>query len=276
MRWVPPISGVRPTTASTSPNWADSAAQIISQASESSKPAVRHRPWTLASVGNGRPSILWVISSSFRTKSTACSSVRPSKTCTSAPPVKMSPSARTSSARTPSLSAWSSAARESSTISPPNRLSGGSSITTTPRSPLRSNLAFATQLAGRLGQLVLFDVHRAAGQPERIVVVARDHVQVEVEDRLPGRLLAGVQDVDPVAAERVPHALGQPLGGRHGAGQVLLPDLVQVARVRPRDQQRVPASPRVDVHEGDRVLVLLDDLGRPLAGRDGAEDAVVS
>ena len=45
-RWVPPISGVMPTTISTSPNCADSAAQIMSQASESSKPAVRHRPCT--------------------------------------------------------------------------------------------------------------------------------------------------------------------------------------------------------------------------------------
>ena len=45
------MNGVTPTTISTSPNWADSDAQIMSQASDSSKPAVRQSPWTTARVG---------------------------------------------------------------------------------------------------------------------------------------------------------------------------------------------------------------------------------
>src|SRR5215212_4678957 len=136
--------------------------------------------------------------------SRACSSVRPWKTCTSAPPVNSSPSARTTSARRPSPAACSSAATTSATISCPNRLSGGSSITRTPRSPSRSSRALATELVGHPLELVLLNLLRLAGEPER-----------------------------------------------------------------------VPASPRVEVHEGHRVLVRLDDLGGALAGRDRAEDAVV-
>ena len=57
-RCGPPIDGVRPTTISTSPNFADSAAMMMSQASESSKAAVRVRPWAEKTTGRGRASML--------------------------------------------------------------------------------------------------------------------------------------------------------------------------------------------------------------------------
>src|SRR5215207_5493003 len=95
IRCVPPISGVRPITASTRPNWADSAAQITSHASDSSRPAVRQRPCTDASVGNGSSSILCVIASSPDVSCAAPDSDSPLKTFTSTPPVKYLPSART-------------------------------------------------------------------------------------------------------------------------------------------------------------------------------------
>ena len=53
-------------------------------------------------------------------------------------------------------------------------------------------------------------------------------------------------------------------------------DLEQFPRMPPGDHQRVAAGPRVDVHERDRVLVLVDDLRGKLARDDLAEDAVVS
>ena len=84
-----------------------------------------------------------------------------------------------------------------------------------------------------------------------------------------------VQQVDPVAAERVAHAQRQPLGRRDGVREVLVRRVVEVPRVVARDHERVAARPRVDVHERDRVLVLLDDLGGQLARHDLAEDAVV-
>ena len=53
-RCVPPMAGVRPTTVSTSPKRADSAASSRSQASESSKAAVRHRACAANTVGSGQ------------------------------------------------------------------------------------------------------------------------------------------------------------------------------------------------------------------------------
>src|SRR3954447_11120484 len=276
-RWVPPMSGVSPTTISTSPNWADSAAQIMSQASESSNPAVRQSPCTQASVGSGRSSRRWVISSRLAMKSSASSGVRPWNTFTSAPPVNTRPSARTSRARIGSRSASSRQATTASVSSRPKRLSGGSSITRTPRSPSRSKRARSAipKLPGHLGELALADVHRLARELEGIVLVTRDHVYVEVEDRLPGRALARVDEVHPVAIEGVAGPKRHALGGVGGPGQVVVIDVVEVARVPARDHERVAPGPGVEVHERQRVLVLVDDLGGGLARRDLAEDAVV-
>src|SRR5688572_28820111 len=275
MRCVPPISGVRPITAPTRPNCADSAAQIMSQASTSSRPAVRQSPWTEASVGNGSSSMRWVIESSSPVRSAAPASDRPLKTLTSTPPVKYLPSALTRSARQSRAS--SSALRMPDTMSASNRFSGWLSRTRMPRSPSRSSRACSAtaQLRRDLGQLALLGLARLAGQPQRVVVVARNHVHVQVEDGLPRDRLAGVEQVDAVAVEPVAHAEQQPLRGGDRVLEVFVGRLVEVARVVARDHQRVAARPRVDVHESDRVLVLLDDLGRQLAGHDLAEEAVV-
>src|SRR5215212_4424984 len=165
----------------------------------------------------------------------------------------------------------------SRTISASKRFSGWLSITRTPRSPWRASRARSAtaELRRDLRQLALLRLERLAGQPQRVVLVARDHVQMQVEDGLPRRLLARVEQVDAVAAERVAHPQGQPLRGGDRVSEVLLRRLVEVPRVVARDHERMPSRPRVDVHEGDRVLVLLDHLGRQLAGHDLAEDAVV-
>jgi len=55
------MNGVIPTTRSTRPKRAESAAQIRSQARESSKPQVRQRPATDEMVGKGRSSTRRVI-----------------------------------------------------------------------------------------------------------------------------------------------------------------------------------------------------------------------
>ena len=72
---------------------------------------MRQRPCTQASVGNGSASIRCVISirSPANARGVVLAAARRS-TFTSAPPVKISPSARTSSARTSSPSASSTAA----------------------------------------------------------------------------------------------------------------------------------------------------------------------
>ena len=58
------MAGVRPTTVSTSPKRADSAASSRSHASESSKAAVRHRACAANTVGSASSSTVWIISSS--------------------------------------------------------------------------------------------------------------------------------------------------------------------------------------------------------------------
>ena len=44
-------------------------------------------------------------------------------------------------------------------------------------------------------------------QPQRVAVVARDHVQMEVEDGLPGLLPARIEQVHAVRVETFLHAL---------------------------------------------------------------------
>src|SRR5215218_5424369 len=275
MRCVPPISGVSPTTRSTSPKFADSAAQIRSHASESSKPAVRQSACTHAIVGIGRSSSRCVKFNSPAVNSRDWSGSRPSNTCTSAPPVNTSPSARITRARTPAFSASPTASKTATVSSRPKRLSGGSSITTTPTFPRRSSRALrsATQLLRDGRQLLVVGLLRARRELERVVLVAGDHMDVEVEDRLPGGGPERVQQVHAVGAEPLSHARSEAPGCRGGARQVLFGHLEQVLRVGAGDHERVPACPWVDVHERERLLVLLDDLGRELTGDDLAEDA---
>ena len=73
------MAGVRPTTVSTNPKRADSAASSRSQASESSKAAVRHRAWAANTVGSGSSSTVWIICSSSVHSSPAACGLRPSK-----------------------------------------------------------------------------------------------------------------------------------------------------------------------------------------------------
>src|SRR2546421_652562 len=66
--------------------------------------------------------------------------------------------------------------------------------------PHAGTSASAAQLVRDALELVRVGLLRARRQLERIVVVARDHVDVEVEDGLPGGRPGRVDQVDPVAA----------------------------------------------------------------------------
>src|SRR4051794_13871590 len=95
------------------------------------------------------------------------------------------------------------------------------------------------------------------GQPQRVAVVAGDHVQVEVEDRLPGLLPARVDDVHAGRLQALTHARGHDLGRPRAGREVLRIDLEQVPGVLARDHEQVSARAGVDVHEGDRALILV-------------------
>jgi hypothetical protein len=79
-RCVPPIDGVSPTTFSTRPNFALGEATIRSQASESSKAAVRVSAWAPKTTGAGSSSTFSIISSSSSQSARPCSGVSPANT----------------------------------------------------------------------------------------------------------------------------------------------------------------------------------------------------
>src|SRR3954470_22927088 len=279
MRWVPPAPGVSPTTASTRPKRADSVAQIMSQPSEISSPAVRQRPWTRASVGIDRFSRRGTTGISEPNASPAApSSTTRWKLCTSTPPVKMSPSARQTSARASDASTSSMQETSAPHASSPNRLSGGFSriITATlrSRSGRMGSVILSSQSLGDLGDLVRVARLGDPGELQRIALVARHDMYVEMEDRLPGGCSAGIDQVDPVRAQHVLHPPRQPLRREGGGCEIVLADLEQVGRVLSRYHQRMTGRGRVDVHEGDGALVGVDRLARDRPRDDPAEEAV--
>ena len=85
---------------------------------------------------------------------------------------------------------------------------------------------------------------RAPRQPQRIALVARDHVHVEVEDRLPGGGAAGVEQVHAVGAEALLRARRRAAGGeRDGRADPRRSMLEQVARrARAGSRARARAS----------------------------------
>src|SRR2546425_6462648 len=111
-------------------------------------------------------------------------------------------------------------------------------------------------------------------EPLAVPAPTRDEVEVEVGHRLEGRLAVGLEQVEPVRGERPPERLGDPLGGGDGGREVSEVDVEEGRRVGAGDDEAVPVVERVDVHEGERPLVLVEPGGRDLPVADPAEDAV--
>src|SRR5260370_42298833 len=102
----------------------------------------------------------------------------------------------------------------------------------------------------------------------------RQHVDVEMADRLGGARSVRLDEVEAVGLDRRIDGLGQPDGGPrdgfHGPGC----DLEDARVVRLGDYEAVPVMDRIDVHEGERVGVLEQLEARHRAGDDLAEDAI--
>src|SRR5215218_9854702 len=116
--------------------------------------------------------------------------------------------------------------------------------------------ALSAELLGGFGDLVGVARSGMPRQPQRVGLEAWDDVHVEVEDGLPGRRAARVDQVDAVGAEALDLSAGQLLGGAQAGRQVIRRNLEQIARVRTRNHEEVAARRRVDVHERDRAVVL--------------------
>src|SRR5205085_193087 len=84
------------------------------------------------------------------------------------------------------------------------------------------------QLGGRRRDLVAVARRRVPRQPQRVPRVARDHVDVEVEDGLPGRLPARVEQVHAVCMQTFLRARGHQLRGARAGLEILVRDLQQV------------------------------------------------
>src|SRR5215216_5170536 len=136
--------------------------------------------------------------------------------------------------------------------------------------------AVVDQAAGGFGDLGRVGRLRRPPGAELVVVVAGQHVDVQVEDGLVADRAVGVglDEVDPAGPERPPHPAGHPPGhGGHGQ-PVAGVGRQHVGHVAPGHDQDVPEGGRADVHEGDGPLVLVDQIGRQLARDDLAEGAI--
>jgi hypothetical protein len=110
---------------------------------------------------------------------------------------------------------------------------------------------------------------------ETIVDVTREDVQMHVEDVLSGSLAVGEVEVDSFAPK-----LRRPQGRRGElthSKQLCSVFNVQIGEGRsmtPRHDEHVPRHRRLDVHECDRSLVLVNDADIGVSGRQEAEQTI--
>jgi hypothetical protein len=114
----------------------------------------------------------------------------------------------------------------------------------------------------------------ALGERQLVAVVPRQHVQVDVGDRLESR--AAVVDHDVVAVgvqARLPGRPRDPLAEFDQVGTRLGRGVGQVDGVALGDDQGVAAGERADIEYGQVVVVFVDPDGRGIPGNDFAEHA---
>src|SRR3954471_16182405 len=136
------------------------------------------------------------------------------------------------------------------------------------------NRSLTRELLRHCGDLVTVPRRRHPREPQGVGVVARDDVDVEVEDGLPGRSSARVQEVHAVRVEPLLRAPRELLGHPRARLEILGRDLEQVRAVLARDDEQMPLRGGGDVHEGDGALVLVHARGWDLARDDLAEQAI--
>jgi hypothetical protein len=144
-----------------------------------------------------------------------------------------------------------------------------------PQHLLRCSLASTAQRGRCAGNLALLAGRRCPRQSQWITDVARDDVDVEVKDDLPGGSTRRMEQVDTVSPETLARTTGNLLGQERARDEVWLGDSVNVGDVRPRDNERMSARRRIDIGEGKRTLGLGHDVAGELAGEDLAEHTIV-
>ena len=112
-------------------------------------------------------------------------------------------------------------------------------------------------------------VHR-----EAVSIATRKYVQVQVKHRLPCALPIRLNHVDAIRRNRRLDGACDAPGRRDGRREYVRRRFEQVRIVRLRYGERVPRIARIDIHEGQRLVVLPDFEARNISGNDFAEDAV--
>ena len=100
-------------------------------------------------------------------------------------------------------------------------------------------------------------------------------MEMEMEDRLPGRSPGGVDEVDAVGVKRSPDHVRHLDRRGHHLRRVGRLDVPQVRRMALGDHQDVAGGGGVDVHDHDHRVVFVDALGRGRSRHDRAEDASI-
>ena len=117
-------------------------------------------------------------------------------------------------------------------------------------------------------------VTRRNSESEPIALVAREDVQMHVEDLLPGELTVCQEEVDSVTSKisRTQRSRGALCDAKH-LRTVLDIEVGEKCRMTTRHDEHMPAHDGLDVHEGHRSLVLVDDADLGLAGSQPTEQA---
>ena len=113
-----------------------------------------------------------------------------------------------------------------------------------------------------------------ARNSERVSSEARNDVKMSVEDFLTGSLAVSQEDVEPLTADT--GCLDRSLKANGHIEKVCAGGLVEISergRVTTGNNEHVPRIDRLDVHERDRDIVVIDDAGRLVAGENFTEDA---
>ena len=105
--------------------------------------------------------------------------------------------------------------------------------------------------------------------------MARDDVKVQVEHGLSAGRLVELHHRHPVGAESRFHRTRDFLHHGGHAREYLRVGVEQIARRLLRHDQRVPRRPRHDIHEHERICVLVDLVGGDFAAQDFGEDVAV-
>src|SRR5512132_3698637 len=116
--------------------------------------------------------------------------------------------------------------------------------------------------------------HQLPVESAAVALPAGDQVEMVVGHGLEGGGAIRLQHVEAVHLHRSQERDGDLLGGGDGGLEVLRLRLEDGGRVRLRDDEAVPLVERIDVHDAEGPVVLVDLHGGDGAVADLAEDAV--